>query len=541
MRLRDEWLEFIHDRFPQWTVRIFVPIIVLIAIYTVVSNRSDILWVSIYIFVIILVLLNALYILLAQEKAPAIVAANKGAFASRVAKFSLLIPYARISLIVVILLVPLFGFVAPFSQPVNVLLNGTPTFTPTVTLTPTQTLTPTATVTATFTVTPSATATPKKQGVYYMIILDASSKMTEAFDGKTKWEVARDSINAILSGLEPGANYGLVTIGGASSGEGVDPCNEPSNVRSPFAPQPNISAQINQLQPVGGGSLSTAFTLANAQFEGLPENTVRVLIYITNSSDACESRDEWKELGKLFADNDKAGVKLHSEIIVLDQNLKPADQNALKSINSLSKNVNLQIPQNISDLPQVYATVLSNIGVYINKTIASYPTSTPIVTPTLTVTLKPGTPTRVPTITLTPTVTQTTGAPTTALTWTPTVTPVTPSPTPVQATSVKLLTVTYLTQGIGCQIDVQVQVNGGPATGAFHMRNDSYAPGDSTAAPQTTLQVGTNYASTFGFTNQLTLSGDKPAYYQHEVWFEYNGVQSNHLKNLVCPNIPPPP
>jgi len=110
----------------------------------------------------------------------------------------------------------------------------------------------------------------------------------------------------------------------------------------------------------------------------------------------------------------------------------------------------------------------------------------------------------------------------------------------VPATSVKLLTVTYLTQGVGCQIDVQVQVDGGPATGAFHVRNDSYAPGDSSASPQTTLQVGTNYASAFGFSNQLILSGDKPAYYQHEVWFEYNGVQSNHLKNLECPGIPPP-
>src|SRR5260221_4450316 len=170
MRLRDEWLEFIHDRFPQWTIRIFVPIIVLIAIYTIVSNQLDILSVSIYVFVIILVLLNALYILLAQEKAPAIVAANKGAFASRVAKFSLLIPYARISLIVAILLVPLFGFVAPFSQPVNVLLNGTSTFTPTVTVPPTQTLTPTATVTPTFTVTPSPTATPENQGADDLII-----------------------------------------------------------------------------------------------------------------------------------------------------------------------------------------------------------------------------------------------------------------------------------------------------------------------------------------------------------------------------------
>ena len=538
MKLRDEWSEFIHDRLPQWIARIFVLVIVLISIYAIVSNRFDILWVSIYVFVVTFVILNALYVLLAQEKAPAIVAAQKGAFA-RVAKFSLLIPAARIALIAAILLIPLFGFVSPFSQPVNILLNGTPTFTPTITLTPTQTITPTATATNTFTVTPSATVTPQKQGVYYMIILDASSKMTETFDGKTKWQVARDSINSILAGLEPGANYGLITIGGAASGEGVDSCNEPSNVRSPFAPRQNVSDQISQLQPLGGGSLSTAFSLANDQFAGLPENTVRMVIYVTSSSGACASRNEWQELKKLFTENDKAGVKLHTELIILDQKITLADQKILKDINTVSKNINVQIPQNIQALPQTYATVLSNIDVYINKTIAGYPTSTPIITPTLTVTLKPGTPTPTPTITLTPTVTQTTGAPTTALTWTPTVTPITPSPTFVQAASVKLLTVTYLTQGVGCQIDVQVQVNGSPATGTFHVRNDSYASGDSSTSSQTTLQVGTNYASTFGFGNQLTLSGDKPAYYQHEVWFEYNGVQSNHLKNLVCPGIPP--
>ena len=77
MKLRDEWLEFIHDRFPQWTARILVPIIVLLAIYTIVSNRPDILWVSVYAFVVILILLNALYVLLAQEKAPAIPSANE--------------------------------------------------------------------------------------------------------------------------------------------------------------------------------------------------------------------------------------------------------------------------------------------------------------------------------------------------------------------------------------------------------------------------------------------------------------------------------
>ena len=126
------------------------------------------------------------------------------------------------------------------------------------------------------------------------------------------------------------------------------------------------------------------------------------------------------------------------------------------------------------------------------------------------------------------------------LTWTPTVTPVTPSATPIPSTSVELLSVTYVSQNIGCQIDVQVRVNGEPVVGVFHVRNASYAPQDSTVYPQTTLQVGTNYASTFSLNNLLTLSGNQPEYYKHEVWFEYNGIQSNRLVDLFCPGIPPP-
>jgi VWA domain-containing protein len=538
MKLRDEFSEFIRDRWTKGITAILVPVTVLISIYSVTKSRPEILWVSIYAFVIIFVLLNALYIMLAREKAPVI--PGKETVAKRVAKFSLLIPYARAGLVVSLLLIPLLGFVSPFSQPVNVVLNGTPTFTPTITLTPTQTLTPTETPTNTATSTLTPTATPKAQGVYYMIVLDASANMTKAFDGKTQWDAAHESINAILEGLEPGANYGLVTVGGSPSSADVDPCGEPSSLKSFFAPRQKVSDQIAQLQPAGGGSFSTAFALAQNQFEGLPENTVRILISITGSSDACESQDEWKDLEKLLGAKDEAGVKLYSEIIVLDENGAPTVQGILEGISSRSKNVHVQLPQNLTALGQAYPTIVNNINAYIKDTIANYPTLTPEVSPTATITPEPVTPTLTPTVTVTPSITATFGAPTTVLTWTPTITPVTPSATPVPATSVKLLAVAYLTQNVGCQIDVQVSVDGSPVAGTFHVRNDSYAPGASSAYPQTTLQVGTNWASSFGFSNLLTLSGDTPAYYLHEVWFEYNGVQTNHLTNLVCPGIPPP-
>jgi len=541
MNLRDEFLEFIRDRWTQTVTKILVPLVVLSSIYSIVASRPDILWLGIYIFVVLYIMLNAVYVLFAKEQLPAVEAAGKGSKRKSVAKYSLLLPYATAGLIVALLLIPFFGFVAPFSQPVDIFLNGTPTFTPTITTTPTQTPTQTLTPTSTITLTPTATGTPRVQGVYYMIVLDASANMTGAFDGKTKWEAELDALAAIQEGLEPGANYGLVVVGGTSSAEGIDSCNEPSSVKTFFSLRGKVSDQIAQLQPVGGGSLDKAYVLGRNQFDGLPDNTIHVLIYITGAKDACPGQDEWQDLERQLKIKDNAGVDVHGEIIILDQDSGFDVQSVAQRLDSLSENVNIQAPQNNSELQQSINNSITNVTNYIATTVVSLVTNTPTATPTITLTPPPGTPTLTPSITVTPSITATAGVPTTVLTWTPTITPVTPSSTAVSPASVELLTVTYVTQGVGCQIDVQVRVTGGPATGAFHVRNDSYAPGDSSVSPQTTLQVGTNWASLFNLGNIIMLGGDQPAYYQHEVWFEYNGVQSKHLKNLFCPGIPPPP
>ena len=540
MNLRDEFLEFIHDRWTQVVTKISVPLIVISSIYSIIAGRLDIFWLGIYSFVVLFILLNAVYVLVAKEKLPAIEVPGKGSKARSIAKYSLLLPYAMLGLVAAILLIPFFGFVAPFRQPVDIFMYGTPSLTPTITSTPTQTPTQTLTSTSTVTLTPTATGTPRVQGVYYMIVLDASANMTEAFDGKPKWDAALESVTAILEGLEPGAKYGLVVVGGTPSAEDVDACNEPSAVKNFFSIRKNVSDQMAHLQPVGGGSLDTAFVLARNQFEGLPHNTIHVLLYITGAKDACASRDEWQELERLFKTRSDAAADVDSEIIILDQDSGFDAQSVAQRLDGLSENVNVQSPQNLAELQQSNKNVIANVRSYITTTVASLVTNTPTATSTITLTPKPGTPTLTPSITVTPSMTATLGVPTTIFTWTPTITPVTPSSTAVSPASVELLTVTYVTENVGCQIDVQVRVTGGPATGTFHVRNDSYTPGDSTTYPQTTLQVGTNWASLFSLGNMLTLSGDKPAFYNHEVWFEYNGVQSNHLKNLFCPGIPPP-
>jgi hypothetical protein len=115
--------------------------------------------------------------------------------------------------------------------------------------------------------------------------------------------------------------------------------------------------------------------------------------------------------------------------------------------------------------------------------------------------------------------------------FTATLTPsLTPTATATLAPKVQLTSYTFITTGARCQIDVLVKVTGSPATGVFHVLHAGNGPlGD---VYPVTLPVGT-YNN-----NQLTLSGNLVTTYTHEVWFEYEGVESNRLRGLVCPLLP---
>jgi hypothetical protein len=120
--------------------------------------------------------------------------------------------------------------------------------------------------------------------------------------------------------------------------------------------------------------------------------------------------------------------------------------------------------------------------------------------------------------------------PTAVPTETPTSSPPTGTPTP----RVELLSVKYLQSGAGCQVDLTVRVTGSAASGAFHVwhANDPLA---GQAEARTILPVGMSAG------HLITLGGLEPKSYTHEVWFEYNGVQSNRLKGLICPGLTPVP
>jgi len=419
---------------------------------------------------------------------------------------------------------------------------------------------PTALTPRTPTTIPSYTPTTAASSIFYMIVLDASAQMNEPFAGRTRWEAARESVQVIVEGLEPDAKYGLMVIGGSPTTDGIDPCNQPSVARTPFSSRTVVSNQISQLQPVGGGSLYSAFFLARRQFEGLPSSMVKALIVITDGVDECPGQNEWLGLESLFKVMDEAGLEFHSEIIVLAEGLDSQTQTVVERIDKSSTAVNFQLPTDNALLQSADEIILGNVKSYTDVLIAARPTATLesiFFTPTpesglptntlgassYTLTPIPGLQTNTPgassytltpkpgTATFTPTITFTAVPRTATTTLTPTITL---TPTPTQPPLVELISSSFRTTGIGCQMDVVVKVSGSAATGSFHVMNAGNAP-TGEVFQQVVLPVGT-YSN-----NIVSLSGNRPEFYFHEIWFEINdpqGVQSNRLKNLKCPFVP---
>lgn len=95
----------------------------------------------------------------------------------------------------------------------------------------------------------------------------------------------------------------------------------------------------------------------------------------------------------------------------------------------------------------------------------------------------------------------------------------------------------YMGSGEGCSAMIYFDVQGSPATGIFRVTNNFYrsqSPPYDAGYPSVTLPVGTN-----GYPVGLGGSGD-PINYNHEVWFEYESGESNHLAPLICPGLTAP-
>ena len=528
MKLRDEFLVLIQDRWAWARNGVSISLPAIISVLLAIQGKPNVLIVGLYIFFFLLIVINSIYVLVVKDKEKYIFVGDKKKYS---AKYPSLQLWAIWSLILTNVLTLAFIFLPPLNKTFVIVAYGTPT--------PTATLSPTPTQTLTITPSPTITLTPSPQPIsdllYYMIVLDASEKMNESFHGQSKWHVAVNTLIQIINGLNPRAHYGLVIVGGSNSSGLGDPCGDPSTPAIPFSnsnmARETVWNHVGNLQPQGGGSFYRAFTLAKTQLEDLSRDKIRTLIYITGSSDNCETEDEWNAM-KNIVDIPDTTVGIFSQIIILDNNgLK--SQTLADKFNSLSKNVNAQAPQTIQDVQDgvTIVNVVKNVNIFVENEIVARATDIPS-NPNLTFT---------PSSTLTPiTGFSTPPSPTSVLIILPTNTLTAIPPTPIPPPSatlapfVEILSYSYLQTGIGCQADITVRVSGSDAKGSFHVWNASYqSEGD--IYPPTTLQVGT-YSGYL-----VTLGGLEPQYYRHDVWFEYNGTSSNRLTNLICPNLTPSP
>lgn len=541
--LGEEFSELLKDR-GWWAPSASISFPAIIGILLAIIGKPQVLRFGLYVYLLALILINARYVLLAKKTVEVKNFLNGTTEDKIVDRYPHLHPYARGSSIFSLGVTFILLIVPPFNTPVVELVYGTRTPTPMNTSTPTSTSTKTATASVTFTPSLSPTSTPEAQGIYYMFVLDASLKMTETFEVQTKWDAALRAVDALLVGFEDGANYGLVTIGGAPEIGVVNPCKVDSLVTLPFTTKKVVGEQVGQLQPGGGGSLYQAFVVAKNQFDNLPKNTVRTLVYITGSEDACADEDEWVNLERYFRAKGDDGLNIYSEIIIIDDGLK--SQTIAEHISSISTKVNAQAPQTIFQLVQTNNTVINNVSNYVDITISSFPTGTPVPTVTKTSTSEPPI-----TITIPDMVTVVNAPPNSTNTFTPippTVTPIPPTHTPTftftpsltftPAPVVSLLYVDYVGSGEGCSANIHFLVSGNSASGYFRITNNFYrtqSPPYDPGYPFVELPIGQN-----GYQVGLGGSGD-PINYYHEVWFEYNGGESNHLTNLICPGLTPVP
>jgi len=366
---------------------------------------------------------------------------------------------AKIALVVILAstLVPL-GYILTILEVVPDCCNVLPTQTPTLTIPPT--ITNTSVPTFTFTPLPSAIPTPEAQGRYYMIVLDASETMNETFDGRSRWDAAKDSLNVILEVLDIRSNYGLVVVGGSESEQSDNPCSNPSSETLSFTSKDEIKSKVRQLDTEGGGSYFDAFNLARKKLKEQPDGTLKTLIFISGPNDGCDDRDEWMELKEAFdlIGDEEDDIKLHSKIIILDEKSGFRTIDFAEKMQGQHENLVVEIPNNNQSLQQSSLTIVNQEITHIEVHQASL--TPPAGPPTRTFTPKPtftsaNPMTIYPTFTLAPTRTAT-----------PSFTPVAPTVTPTFDTSpisianaqdVKTQALTCNSGSNDCELYVNVQ------------------------------------------------------------------------------------
>ena len=127
-------------------------------------------------------------------------------------------------------------------------------------------------------------ATTALAGDKAMIVMDASGSMWGQIDGKTKIEIARETLGDVLQSLPQDLELGLMAYGHREKGQ----C---SDIQTIVAPGPNtarvIGAAVNKLNPKGKTPLAEAVTMAAERLRYTEDKATVILI--TDGLETCDA------------------------------------------------------------------------------------------------------------------------------------------------------------------------------------------------------------------------------------------------------------
>lgn len=152
--------------------------------------------------------------------------------------------------------------------------------------------------------TPSRAAEPAKA----ILILDASGSMWGVINGRTKIEIARESVAKVVEGLDPGVQLGLMAYGHRRKGDCED-------IELLIPPGPVDKAaflsQVNRLMPLGNTPLTKAVEKA-ADILKSEENPATVIL-VSDGLETCGG-DPCALANRLEA----SGVKFTTHVVAFD-------------------------------------------------------------------------------------------------------------------------------------------------------------------------------------------------------------------------------
>jgi hypothetical protein len=201
----------------------------------------------------------------------------------------------------------------------------------------------------------TATTFPRADKLYYVFVVDASSRMSAIFDGdKTKWDATRDAaLGNLLYGLPAKANYGLIVLGGTNE-QAVASCDSVTMSAS-FATEnrDKVGDIIKAQQASGLAPVAKAFDLARDQLLGLPDDVTATnieLFVFLGGGDTCSDNDLQPIL--FFLQNSaKYLTNTHVDIFLLsNENIEEQILAEIENSNKEIDNVEVKITTSIVDL-----------------------------------------------------------------------------------------------------------------------------------------------------------------------------------------------